>query len=206
AIKKSNPDSTQGLKEWQAEVKFLGKFSHPNVVKLFGYCWENKNFLLVYEYMQKGSLDMHLFREGAEPLTWDIRIKIAMGAAQGLAFFHTTDNNVICRDNYNAKLSDFGLARLGPVNGESYVSTDIAGTYGYMAPEYMATGRLYVKSDVYAFGVVMLEIITGLSASADYNQNGTGRNLVEWAKPFLTNIKGIQRIIDSRLDQDYPTK
>ncbi|KAI7743281.1 hypothetical protein M8C21_007460, partial [Ambrosia artemisiifolia] len=108
--------------------------------------------------------------------------------------------------NYNAKLSDFGLARLGPVNGESHVSTGIAGTYGYMAPEYMATGRLYVKSDVYAFGVLMLEIITGLSASADYNQNGTRRNLVEWAKPFLTNIKGLPRIIDSRLDQDYPTK
>ncbi|KAK1416510.1 hypothetical protein QVD17_32301 [Tagetes erecta] len=171
AIKKSSPNRAQGLNEWQAEVKFLGTFSHPNIIKLYGYCWENKNFLLVYEYMQKGSLDMHLFKEGVKPLPWDTRVKIAMGAAQGLAFLHTIENNVICRDikssnilldkDFNAKLSDFGLAKLGPVNGESHISTDIAGTYGYMAPEYMSTGRLYVKSDVYGFGVVMLEIITG---------------------------------------------
>nr|XP_043614184.1 receptor like protein kinase S.2-like isoform X2 [Erigeron canadensis] len=214
AIKKSSPNRAQGLNEWQAEVKFLGTFNHPNIVKLFGCCWEHKEFLLVYEFMQKGSLDMHLFR-GAEPLPWDTRIKIAIGAAQGLAFLHTTANNVICRDvkssnilldkDFNAKLSDFGLAKIGPVNGESHVSTSIAGTYGYMAPEYVATGHLYVKSDVYAFGVVMLEIITGLRAS-DYNQNGMKQNLVEWAKPFLTKIKKLKRIMDPRLDTDYPTK
>ncbi|GJZ97416.1 receptor like protein kinase S.2-like protein [Tanacetum coccineum] len=202
AIKKSGPNRAQGLNEWQAEVKFLGIFNHPNVIKLFGYCWENKNFLLVYEYMQKGSLDVLLFREGAEPLPWDTRIKIATGAAQGLAFLHTAENNVIY---FNAKLSDFGLARLGPVNGESHVSTDIAGTYGYMAPEYVATGRLFLKSDVYSFGVVMLEIITGLRASV-YSQNGVKQNLVEWARPFLTNIKRLQIIMDPRLNQDYPSK
>ncbi|KAI3816923.1 hypothetical protein L1987_10708 [Smallanthus sonchifolius] len=109
------------------------------------------------------------------------------------------------QQDFNAKLSDFGLAKLGPVNGESHVSTGIAGTYGYMAPEYVATGRLYAKSDVYGFGVVMLEIITGLRAS-DYNYNGMKQNLVEWAKPFLVNIKKLQRIIDPRLDQGYPTK
>ncbi|KAM0042473.1 putative protein kinase RLK-Pelle-RLCK-VIIa-2 family [Helianthus debilis subsp. tardiflorus] len=214
AIKKSSPNRCQGLNEWQAEVKFLGTFSHPNVIKLFGYCWEDKNFLLVYEYMQ-GSLDTHLFSEGTEPLSWVTRVKIAMGVAQGLAFLHTTENNVICRDvkssnilldkDFNAKLADFGLAKLGPLNGESHVSTGIAGTYGYMAPEYVATGRLYVKSDVYAFGVVMLEIITGLRAY-EYTYNSMKQNLVEWAKPFLTNIKELQNIIDPRLDQDYPTK
>ncbi|KAD2804627.1 hypothetical protein E3N88_38004 [Mikania micrantha] len=178
AIKKSSPNRTQGLNEWQAEVEFLGTYSHPNVIKLLGYCWENKNFLLVYEYMQKGSLDMQLFRdfeEGAEPLSWDRRVKIAMGAAQGLAFLHATENNVICRD-------------VGPVNGESHVSTGIAGTYGYMAPEYVAT-----------------EILTGLRAS-DYTHNGVKQNLVEYAKPFLINIKKLQRIIDPRLDQNFPTK
>ncbi|KAI3730269.1 hypothetical protein L1987_61438 [Smallanthus sonchifolius] len=114
-------------------------------------------------------------------------------------------SNILLDKDFNAKLSDFGLAKLGPVNGESHVSTAIAGTYGYMAPEYVATGRLYVKSDVYAFGVVMLEIITGLRAS-DYNYDGMKQNLVEWAKPFLVNIKKLQRIIDPRLDQYYPAK
>ncbi|XP_076881729.1 putative serine/threonine-protein kinase CST [Bidens hawaiensis] len=152
AIKKSDPLSDQGFNEWQTEVKLLEKLIHPNIVKLYGYCWEKKKFLLVYEYMQKGSLDMHLFSEDAEPLPWDTRIKIALGVARGLAFLHTTENNVICRDvkcsnilldeDYNAKLSDFGMAKLGPVDGESHVSTCVKGTYGYAAPEYVATGSL----------------------------------------------------------------
>ncbi|KAG5147229.1 hypothetical protein JHK82_014110 [Glycine max] len=98
AVKKSNPDSLQGLQEWQSEVQFLGKFSHPNLVKLIGYCWEENHFLLVYEYMQKGSLESHLFRSGPEPLSWDIRLKIAIGAARGLAFLHTSEESVIYRD------------------------------------------------------------------------------------------------------------
>ncbi|XP_060199961.1 probable serine/threonine-protein kinase PIX13 isoform X2 [Lycium barbarum] len=140
AVKKSNPESEQGLKEWQAEVKFLGKFSHANLVKLIGYCWEEKTFLLVYEHMQKGSLESHLFRKGAETLSWDTRLNIAIGAARGLAFLHTTEKQVIYRDfkadnilldaDYNAKLSDFGLAKMGPVNGDSHVTTRIVGTYG----------------------------------------------------------------------------
>ncbi|KAF4365365.1 hypothetical protein F8388_012515, partial [Cannabis sativa] len=98
AVKKSNPDSSQGLREWQAEVKFLGKFSHPNLVKLLGYCWEENQFLLVYEYMQKGSLENHLFRKGAEPLPWSTRLHIAIGAARGLAFLHNSEKSVIYRD------------------------------------------------------------------------------------------------------------
>ncbi|KAJ0725400.1 putative protein kinase RLK-Pelle-RLCK-VIIa-2 family [Helianthus annuus] len=188
------------------EVNFLEKISHPNVVKLFGYCCEKKNFLLVYEYMQKGSLDMHLFTEGAEPLPWDTRIKIATGVAQGLALLHTTDNNIICRDNYNAKLSDFGLATVGPVNGESHVSTVIVGTYGYTAPEYLATGCLYIKSDVYSFGVVMLELITGLKV-LDVIRHSVNHNLVDCARPFvLSGEKNLQKVIDPRLEQCYPSK
>ncbi|GLT54331.1 hypothetical protein SLA2020_275370 [Shorea laevis] len=160
AVKKSNPDSPQGMEEWLAEVKFLGKFSHPNLVKLLGYCWEDKEYLLVYEYMQKGSLENHLFRKGSpEPLPWDTRLKIAIGAAQGLSFLHTSE-----KSDYNVKLSDFGLAKLGPINGNSHVTTRVMGTYGYAAPEYVETGHLYVKSDVYGFGVVLLEILTGLRA------------------------------------------
>ncbi|KAI7725073.1 hypothetical protein M8C21_018366 [Ambrosia artemisiifolia] len=214
AIKKLYPESMQGLEEWQAEVNFLGKFSHPNLVKLLGYCQENKKLLLVYEYMQKESLDKHLFRKLGKALPWYTRIKIAIGAAQGLAFLHNIENNVICRDvktsnilldeEFNAKLSDFGLAKLGPTDGETHLSTCIMGTYGYAAPEYVVTGCLYVKSDVYGFGVVMLEIITGLQV-VDPNRHAMKRNLVDWARPFLRNKKRIHSIMDPRLEHDYPT-
>ncbi|XP_015884161.1 probable serine/threonine-protein kinase PIX13 [Ziziphus jujuba] len=215
AVKKSNPDSSQGLHEWQAEVKFLGKFSHPNLVKLLGYCWEENQFLLVYEYMQKGSLENHLFRRGAEPLPWEIRLKIAIGAARGLAFLHTSEKSVIYRDfktsnilldgAYSAKLSDFGLAKLGPVNGNSHVTTRIMGTYGYAAPEYVATGHLYVKSDVFGFGVVLLELLTGLRA-LDTNRPLGEQNLVEWARPSLTDKKKLKKIMDPKLADQYPIK
>ncbi|KAL7207280.1 hypothetical protein ACSBR1_029274 [Camellia fascicularis] len=127
-VEKSNPDIPLGLQQWQTEVKFLGKFSHPNLVKLLGYCWEDDQLLLIYEYMQKGSLESHLFKRGLEPLSWETRLNIAIGAAQGLAFLHTTEKQVIYHDfkasnilldgDFNAKLSDFGLAKLGPINGD----------------------------------------------------------------------------------------
>ncbi|CAH9139901.1 unnamed protein product [Cuscuta epithymum] len=214
AVKKSNPDSAQGLKEWQAEVMFLGKFSHPNLVKLLGYCWENKQFLLVYEYMQKGSLESHLFRKkGGEPLSWDTRIKIAIGAAKGLVFLHNTEKSVIYRDfkaanilldgDLNAKLSDFGLAKLGPVDGNSHVTTDVVGTYGYAAPEYVATGHLYVKSDVYGFGVVLLEIITGMRV-LDPSRPSHQYDLIQWTKPLLPNKNNLRNLMDPRLEHVYP--
>uniref|UniRef100_M1BLW1 non-specific serine/threonine protein kinase n=1 Tax=Solanum tuberosum TaxID=4113 RepID=M1BLW1_SOLTU len=100
AIKKLNSESTQGFEEWQSEVNFLGRLSHPNLVKLLGYCHEDKELLLVYEFMPKGSLENHLFRRSAaiEPLSWDLRLKIAIGAARGLAFLHTSEKKVIYRD------------------------------------------------------------------------------------------------------------
>ncbi|XP_062101389.1 probable serine/threonine-protein kinase PBL11 [Humulus lupulus] len=215
AVKKSNPDSAQGLREWQAEVKFLGKFSHPNLVKLLGYCWEENQFLLVYEYMQKGSLENHLFRKGAEPLSWSTRLHIAIGAARGLAFLHNSEKSVIYRDfktsnilldaAYNAKLSDFGLAKAGPVNGNSHVTTRIMGTYGYAAPEYVATGHLYLKSDVFGFGVVLLELMTGFRA-LDTNRPSGEHVLVDWAKPSLTDRKKLKKIMDKGLGDEYPLK
>ncbi|KAK4753067.1 hypothetical protein SAY87_021865 [Trapa incisa] len=213
AVKKSNPDSEQGLQEWQAEVKFLGKFSHPNLVKLLGYCWEDRQFLLVYEYMQKGSLENYLFRKCPESLPWDVRIKIAIGAARGLDFLHTSEKSVIYRDfksanilldeDYNAKLSDFGLAKLGPANGNSHVTTRVMGTYGYAAPEYVATGHLYVKSDVYGFGVVLLEMLTGLRA-LDTNRPAGQLSLVKWAEPSLSDKKRLRKIMDPRFGGQYP--
>ncbi|ESW08015.1 hypothetical protein PHAVU_009G011400 [Phaseolus vulgaris] len=212
AVKKSNPDSLQGLQEWKSEVQFLGKLSHPNLVKLIGYCWEDNQFLLVYEYMQKGSLESHLFRRGPEPLSWDIRLKIAIGAARGLAFLHTSEKSVIYRDfkssnilldgDFNAKLSDFGLAKLGPVNGRSHVTTRVMGTYGYAAPEYVATGHLYVKSDVYGFGVVLLEILTG-RAALDTSQPLDMQNLVQCSMSSLDDKKRLKRIMDQKMEDQY---
>ncbi|KAJ9557711.1 hypothetical protein OSB04_012325 [Centaurea solstitialis] len=217
AIKKLNHESVQGFQEWQSEVNFLGRLSHPNVVKLLGYCRDERDLLLVYEFLQKGSLENHLFRRSSsvQPLSWDLRMKIAIGAARGLAFLHSSDDNVIYRDlkasnilldgNYNAKISDFGLAKLGPSGGMSHVTTRVMGTYGYAAPEYIATGHLYVKSDVYGFGVVLLEMMTGLRA-LDTKRPGPQHNLVEWSKPLLPNRKKVKTIMDARIEGQYTSK
>ncbi|PRQ47883.1 putative transferase, protein kinase RLK-Pelle-RLCK-VIIa-2 family [Rosa chinensis] len=214
AIKKLDPESCQG---WQAEVNFLGRLSHPNLIKLLGYCWEYTELFLVHEFMPKGSLDNHLFRRhpNVEPLSWEKRIKIAIGAARGLAFLHSLVQQIIHKDfktsnilldgNYNAKLSDFGLAKLGPTGGDSHVSTMVMGTYGYAAPEYIATGHLYVKSDVYGFGVVLLELLTGLRAHDPKRPQGQV-NLVDWAKPLLSNERMLKTIIDARMEGQYSMK
>ncbi|KAG4973516.1 hypothetical protein JHK87_030337 [Glycine soja] len=151
----------------------------------------------------------------SEPLSWDTRIKIAIGAARGLAFLHTSEKQIIYRDfkasnilldeDYNAKISDFGLAKLGPSGEDSHVSTRIMGTYGYAAPEYIATGHLYVKSDVYGFGVVLLEMLTGLRA-LDKNRPIEQQNLIEWAKPSLSDKRKLKSIMDERIEGQYSTK
>ncbi|KQJ92936.1 probable serine/threonine-protein kinase PIX13 isoform X2 [Brachypodium distachyon] len=215
AVKKLNSESMQGYEEWQSEINFLGRLSHPNLVKLLGYCWEDKELLLVYEFMAKGSLENHLFRRGCAPLSWELRLKIAIGAARGLAFLHASEKQVIYRDfkasnilldaNYNAKLSDFGLAKLGPTGSNSHITTRVMGTYGYAAPEYVATGHLYVKSDVYGFGVVMLEMLTGQRALDPNRPNGQ-LSLVDWAKPYLNDRRKLARIMDTRFEGQYNSK
>uniref|UniRef100_A0A151UDI4 non-specific serine/threonine protein kinase n=1 Tax=Cajanus cajan TaxID=3821 RepID=A0A151UDI4_CAJCA len=217
AIKKLNSESTQGFQEWQSEVNFLGRLSHPNLVKLLGYCWDDDQLLLVYEFMSKGSLDYHLFRRNPniEPLSWSTRFKIAIGAARGLAFLHASEKQVIYRDfkasnilldgNYNAKISDFGLAKLGPSEGQSHVTTRVVGTYGYAAPEYIATGHLYVKSDVYGFGVVLLEILTGMRALDRKRPTGQ-QKLVEWTKPLLSSKKKLKTIMVAKIEGQYSPK
>ncbi|XP_010690221.2 probable serine/threonine-protein kinase PIX13 [Beta vulgaris subsp. vulgaris] len=217
AIKKLNSESVQGFEEWQSEVNFLGRLSHPNLVKLLGYCWEDKELLLVYEFMSKGSLENHLFGRGSavQPLPWDLRLKIIIGAARGIAFIHSSDDRVIYRDikasnilldsSYNAKISDFGLAKLGPSESQSHVTTRVMGTYGYAAPEYVATGHLYVKSDVYGFGVVIVELLTGLRALDTTRPSGK-HTLVDWIKPFLSDKRKLKGIMDTRLEGKYPLK
>ncbi|XP_072981389.1 probable serine/threonine-protein kinase PBL3 [Typha angustifolia] len=215
AVKKLKPEGFQGHKEWLTEVNYLGRLHHSNLVKLIGYCSEGDNRLLVYEFLPKGSLENHLFRRGSQPLPWAIRIKVAIGCARGLSFLHDAESQVIYRDvkasnvlldsEYNAKLSDFGLAKAGPTGDRTHVSTQVMGTHGYAAPEYIATGRLSVKADVYSFGVVLLELLSGRRAF-DKTKVGLEQNLVDWAKLFLGDKRKIYRIMDSRLEGQYPKK
>ncbi|XP_052155063.1 receptor-like cytoplasmic kinase 176 [Oryza glaberrima] len=214
AVKKLNQEGHQGHREWLAEVNYLGQLSHPYLVRLVGYCVEDEQRLLVYEFMPRGSLENHLFRRSThfQPLSWNLRMKIALGAAKGLAFLHSDKVKVIYRDfktsnvlldaNYDAKLSDFGLAKDGPTGDKSHVSTRVMGTYGYAAPEYLATGHLTTKSDVYSFGVVLLEMLSGRRA-LDKNRPTGEHNLVEWARPYLMSKRRIFRILDARLGGQY---
>ncbi|KAG5226150.1 hypothetical protein OIU78_024276 [Salix suchowensis] len=215
AVKQLDASSMQGLKEWKAELYFSAKLSHPNLVRILGYCSECGDHMLVYELMRKGSLNYHLFgKRSAPPLSWDIRLKIAIDSARGLAYLHTLEEPIIYRDFkssnilldefYNAKLSDFGLSFWGPLI-DSEVSTRIAGTIGYIDPEYLATGHLHVKSDVYGFGVVVLELLTGLRA-IDMKRPSGKQILADWAKPYLKNRSKLKKIMDSRLEGKYPPK
>ncbi|KAL5582358.1 hypothetical protein UlMin_014800 [Ulmus minor] len=194
AVKTLNHDGLQGHKEWLAEIVYLGELMHSNLVKLIGYCIEDDQRLLVYEFMPRGSLENHLFRRSLF-LTWSIRMKIAFGAVKGLAFLHQdAERPVIYRDfktsnvlldlDYNAKLSDFGLAKDAPEGDKTCVFTRVMGTYGYAAPEYVMAGHLTSRSDVYSFAVVLLELMTG-RRSMDKN-----RPVGEW----------FYRLLDPRLE------
>ncbi|KAK8567244.1 hypothetical protein V6N12_005840 [Hibiscus sabdariffa] len=180
AVKTLNHDGLQGHKEWLAEVNYLGDLIHPNLVKLIGYCIEDDQRLLAYEFMPRGSLENHLFRRSL-PLPWSIRMKIALGAAKGLAFLHEeAERPVIYRDfktsnilldaDYNAKLSDFGLAKDGPEGDKTHVSTRVMGTYGYAAPEYVMTERPFM---LFRWNHILLT----LDISIPLNQDSFNRQL-----------------------------
>ncbi|CAN4109984.1 unnamed protein product [Withania somnifera] len=213
AVKLLDLDGTQGHREWLTEVIFLGQLRHPHLVKLIGYCCEEEHRLLVYEYMPRGSLENQLFRRYSVSLPWSIRMKIAFGAAKGLAFLHEAKKPVIYRDfkasnilldsDYTAKLSDFGLAKDGPEGDDTHVSTRVMGTHGYAAPEYVMTGHLTAASDVYSFGVVLLELLTG-RRSVDKGRPHREQNLVDWARPQLKDPRKLRRIMDPRLECMYP--
>ncbi|CAD5194386.1 unnamed protein product [Musa acuminata subsp. malaccensis] len=215
AVKLLDVEGLQGHREWLAEVIFLGQFRHPHLVKLIGYCCEDEERLLVYEFMPRGSLENHLFRRISMALSWGTRLKIAIGAAKGLAFLHGAEKPVIYRDfktsnilldhDFTAKLSDFGLAKMGPEGEDTHVTTRVMGTHGYAAPEYVMTGHLTTKSDVYSYGVVLLELLTGRRAM-DKTKPKNEEKLVDWAKPYLTSSRRLRCIMDHRLAGSYSTK
>ncbi|XP_031247135.1 probable serine/threonine-protein kinase PBL15 [Pistacia vera] len=215
AVKLLDIEGLQGHREWLAEVIFLGQLRHGHLVRLIGYCCEEEERLLVYEFMPRGSLENHLFKRISISLPWGTRLKIAIGAAKGLAFLHGAEQPVIYRDfktsnilldsDFTAKLSDFGLAKMGPEGSNTHVTTRVMGTYGYAAPEYISTGHLTTKSDVYSFGVVLLELLTG-RRSMDKTRTKSEQNLVDWAKPYLKSSRRLRYIIDPRLAGQYSVK
>ncbi|XP_057809830.1 probable serine/threonine-protein kinase PBL23 isoform X2 [Salvia miltiorrhiza] len=196
----------------------LSLLHHQNLVNLVGYCSEGDQRILVYEYMINGSLEDHLLNTSPEKkgLTWDVRMKIAHGAARGLEYLHETasppviyrdfkSSNILLDANFNPKLSDFGLAKIGPVGERPHVSTRVMGTYGYCAPEYASTGQLTTKSDVYSFGVVFLEMITGRRV-IDNARPSQEHNLIEWAQPLFKDKKKFHTMADPLLEGNYPEK
>ncbi|KAK6148551.1 hypothetical protein DH2020_019463 [Rehmannia glutinosa] len=163
------------------------RLRHPNVVKLIGFCIDGDDRILVYEFMPGGSLERHLFKRHSPSLSWARRIKVAVGAA---------------RAEFNAKLSDFGLAKAGPTESQTHVTTRVMGTEGYCDPRYLATGRLTVKCDVYSFGVVLLELLTGRRA-IDETKCQEEKNLVNWVRLHVLDNGKVFRIMDTKLEGQY---
>ncbi|XP_020575788.1 probable serine/threonine-protein kinase PBL7 isoform X2 [Phalaenopsis equestris] len=218
AVKQLDWNGLQGNREFLVEVLMLSLLHHPNLVNLIGYCADGDQRLLVYEYMPLGSLEDHLhdLPSDKQPLDWNTRMKIAAGAAKGLEYLHDKANppviyrdfkssNILLSDEYHPKLSDFGLAKLGPVGDKTHVSTRVMGTYGYCAPEYAMTGQLTLKSDVYSFGVVFLELITGRKAIDNTRPTGE-QNLVAWARPLFKDRRKFPKMADPLLQGHYPMR
>ncbi|XP_068665851.1 receptor-like serine/threonine-protein kinase ALE2 [Aristolochia californica] len=203
-----------GDREFIAEIEMLSRLHHRNLVKLIGICIEERARCLVYELVRNGSVEFHL--HGADkrnsPLDWDARMKIALGAARGLAYLHEDSNprvihrdfkasNILLEEDFTPKVSDFGLAREAS-EGSQHISTRVMGTFGYVAPEYAMTGHLLVKSDVYSYGVVLLELLSGMKP-VDMSQPQGQENLVTWARPLLTSREGLEQLVDPSLAGNY---
>ncbi|KAM7265627.1 hypothetical protein ACFE04_003310 [Oxalis oulophora] len=220
AVKQLGKRGLQGHKEWVTEVNVLGVVEHQNLVKLVGHCADDDERgiqrLLIYEYMPNRSVEQHLSPRSDTTLPWALRLRIAQDSARGLAYLHEgmdfqiifrdfKSSNILLDENWNAKLSDFGLARLGPPEGLTHISTAVVGTMGYAAPEYIQTGRLTNKIDVWSYGVFLYELITG-RRPVDRNRPKGEQKLLEWVRPYLSDGRKFKLIIDPRLENKYNFK
>ncbi|KAL6880257.1 hypothetical protein ACP4OV_011822 [Aristida adscensionis] len=214
AVKQLKAGSGQGEREFQAEVDTISRVHHRHLVSLVGYCIAGAQRLLVYEFVPNQTLEHHLHDKGVPVMEWTTRLRIALGAAKGLAYLHEDcDPRIIHRDiksanilldnKFEAMVADFGLAKLTNVN-HTHVSTRVMGTFGYLAPEYASSGKLTAKSDVFSYGVMLLELLTGRRPGdrSSYGEDG----LVDWARPALSRALAdgnYDGVVDPRLRGDY---
>ncbi|KAL1346012.1 probable serine/threonine-protein kinase PBL23 isoform X2 [Arachis hypogaea] len=221
AIKFMDQAGKQGEEEFKVEVELLSRLHSPYLLALLGYCSDNNHKLLVYEFMANGGLQEHLYpvsNSNVMPvqLDWETRLSIALEAAKGLEYLHEhvsppvihrdfKSSNILLDKKFHAKVSDFGLAKLGPDRAGGHVSTRVLGTQGYVAPEYALTGHLTTKSDVYSYGVVLLELLTGRVPVDMKRPPGEGV-LVSWALPLLTDREKVVKIMDPALEGQYSMK
>ncbi|PHU19393.1 Proline-rich receptor-like protein kinase PERK5 [Capsicum chinense] len=215
AVKSLKSGSGQGEREFQAEVEIISRVHHRHLVSLVGYCIADGQRMLVYEFVPNGTLEYHLHGKGRPVMDWTLRVKIALGSAKGLAYLHEDCHpriihrdikgaNILLDNNYEAMVADFGLAKLTEDNN-THVSTRVMGTFGYLAPEYASSGKLTEKSDVFSFGVMLLELITGRKP-LDTTNKIMEDSLVDWARPFLTKAleeNNYDELVDPQLEGKY---
>lgn len=215
AVKQLKIGGGQGEREFRAEVETISRVHHRHLVSLVGYCISEHQRLLVYDYVPNNTLHHHLHDEKGPVLGWPIRVKVAAGAARGIAYLHEDchpriihrdikSSNILLDRNFEALVSDFGLAKL-TLDSNTHITTRVMGTFGYMAPEYATSGKLTDKSDVYSFGVVLLELITGRKP-VDASQPLGDESLVEWARPQLIEAldkEDFETLVDPRLGKNY---
>ncbi|KDP38281.1 hypothetical protein JCGZ_05167 [Jatropha curcas] len=214
AVKSLKTGSGQGEREFQAEVEIISRVHHRHLVSLVGYCIAGGQRMLVYDFVPNNTLEHHLYGKGLPVMDWPTRLRIALGSAKGLAYLHEDCHpriihrdikaaNILLDYNFEAMVADFGLAKLSSDN-YTHVSTRVMGTFGYLAPEYASSGKLSEKSDVFSFGVMLLELITG-KRPVDPT-NAMEDSLVDWARPLLSQaseVGNFVELVDFRLDGNF---
>ncbi|XP_050217935.1 proline-rich receptor-like protein kinase PERK1 [Mercurialis annua] len=217
AVKQLKAGSGQGEREFQAEIEIISRVHHKHLVSLVGYCITGSERLLVYEFVPNNTMEFHLHGKGRPTMDWPTRLKIALGSAKGLAYLHEDCHpkiihrdikaaNILLDFKFEAKVADFGLAKISSeVN--THVSTRVMGTFGYLAPEYASSGKLTDKSDVFSFGVMLLELITGRRPVDHSGGHGyADDSLVDWARPLLTRAQedgNFDVLVDQKLQRNY---